>query len=283
MKNNPIVIIAKKNHTHNQHNWQYRLESNPNIYEIQTQGNFLDQLTTLINHILTTHYTPTQKITIIPLYLPTTYHKQITDKNPNLTIIPPPNISTRERLRYLLNHKQKRPTGTQTTPNNKNTIYIATDAGGGATLNEKNIWAWVKESATKPTYQYNTATLKHTHLAELEGILNAIIQNHQHNPTQNLHLYCDSTVAIELYETLTTNPNNPNLTQLQPLITKIQKIQKTTNIKLEWVPSHSNHYLNEIADTIVALKNPKNNTQYPTQNLNALVALFSLKFPEPKK
>ena len=284
MKTKPVVLIAKRRRISDAHYWQYRLEFDNEIHLVETKGQFLNQLDMLFTEIITKHYSPTTEIIVMPLSLPTIFEAEVVKNFPNITIVIPPNVSTRERLRHLLDHKRKRPMTITEHAKQQNTLYIATDAGGSSDLKGTNIWAWVKESYTKPTYKFNTTPMKHVHLAELEAILRAIIDNHKIHPDKNIHVYCDSTVAIESYEAYLNEGKLINLTNdpyLLPLLLQVEKINQKIKIVIEWTPSHSNYYLNEMADTLVSLNHPRNSSSYPSQSVEALVTLFSKRFYTP--
>jgi len=282
MKSQPLIIIAKLKSPNNENTWQYRLENDAQIYGVKLSGDFVGQILTLVKTILTRHYTPTTKVTIIPLMvLPEKFLTELKINLFNTTWVLPVQVATRERLRNLFGIKQKRTKDLFTLPASKDleTTYIATDAGGASDLYGTNLWAWVREDSTNPTFNYSTTPLKHTHHAELEAILRAIIDNKE---VTKLHIYSDATTAIESYEAYFSENkiiNKIDIPYLQPLLQEVKNIVANMEVTLEWTRAHSNFYLNEIADTLITLAHPKNYTPITPYNLEVLSRLFSSKFP----
>ena len=107
----------------------------------------------------------------------------------------------------------------------------------------------IKTTLSEPMHNFNTVFQ-----AEVTAIFNAAkILNQKKTANKMITIYTDSTSAINAFNKKTIKSYT-----IKQCIEELNKLSKLNNVSVEWVPGHSNHEGNEIADKLA--KEGKNKT-----------------------
>lgn len=144
---------------------------------------------------------------------------------------------------------------TQTRRRNQNVLYIGTDASSNVPKHDIDqthaAWAWCV-AGPKGSYDFGYAGAVDNNVAELQGIMQAIISNTE-TTANRIHIYSDSSTAIDMFNYDLKEGIIPREARKYGLVSVAQEtiaVMKEIPISVEWVKGHRRHRLNMIADSI---------------------------------
>jgi ribonuclease HI len=137
---------------------------------------------------------------------------------------------------------------------NQNTLYIGADASAKAAIHSNrtfSAWAWCSDGVAG-SYDYGYSGEVSVNVAELEGIMQAIVSNAD-TPANRIHIYSDSANAVDMFNfDLVENiiPREARKHGMVGLAKETMTVIKERPVTVEWVKGHRQHRLNMIADAI---------------------------------
>lgn len=142
---------------------------------------------------------------------------------------------------------------------NPNTLYIGADASAmGFPEPIHAAWAWCSDGVNG-SYNFGDSGAVNVNVAELEGIMQAIISNAEHSANR-IHIYSDSANAVDMFNyDMADNivPREARKHGMVGLAKDTIEIIHDRKVSVEWVKGHRQHRLNMIADSISRLARKK--------------------------
>jgi ribonuclease HI len=137
---------------------------------------------------------------------------------------------------------------------NQNTLYIGADASAKTAIGTNqtySAWAWCSDGING-SYDYGYSGEVNVNVAELEGIMQAIVSNAD-TAANRIHIYSDSANAVDMFNYDLVEriiPREARKHGLVGLAKETINVLNDRSVTVEWVKGHRQHRLNMIADAI---------------------------------
>lgn len=240
-----VVFMRKKRRSRS--NWAYLVDNQSGLFTAP-DGCLTVQIGTLIDH-LRGNVELEDKFTIVSPQLNAHFRSELEVLFPEVHFM----LINESSLTTFFDR-----TMAQTTPlrrrANQNTLYIGADASAKASIETKQVfsaWAWCSDGVNG-AYDYGYSGEVNVNVAELEGIMQAIVSNAE-STANRIHIYSDSANAVDMFNydlVESIVPREARKHGLVGLAKETISVISDRTVTVEWVKGHRQHRLNMIADAI---------------------------------
>lgn len=239
------VIFMRKNRN-SRSNWAYLVNNKSGLFTAP-DGCLTVQIGTMIEHLQTVINTE-DSMTIVSPQLNANSRKELEVLFPEVRFM----VINESSLSTFFDRVMTQPVARRRA--NQNTLYIGSDASAKATIDTNRTyaaWAWCSDGING-SYNYGYSGEVNVNVAELEGIMQAIISNAE-SPANRIHIYSDSANAVDMFNyDLLENiiPREARKHGMVGLAKETIEVIQDRLVTVEWVKGHRQHRLNMIADAI---------------------------------
>jgi len=235
--NGTVVLLAKARRT--RATWNYVVGSDHGTLTGKDED-LLAQMAKIVDMFVSLY--EGEQIAVVSPQLVTYVRRGLQEKFPEIPFIP-----LTSDLYGLFDRAFNQPS--QRRRDNTNTLYVCSDASGGH-MGIPAAWAWCS-SGVNSDYGIGFSGRVNTNVAELEGLMSAIIA-HEAHPASRVHVYSDSSNAVDDVASLAKGimPKSAILHGLTDLGEQTAEVMARRKVSVEWVRGHRQHRLNSMADSM---------------------------------
>lgn len=242
----PAQVVFMKKNRNSRSNWAYLVNNKSGLF-IAPDGCLTVQIGTAVEHMKSMIHTD-DKLTIVSPQLNANSRSELEVLFPEVSFM----AINENNLSVFFNRVMAQNPSRRKA--NQNTLYIGSDASAKATIDTNrtySAWAWCSDGVNG-TYDYGYSGEVSVNVAELEGIMQAIVANAD-TTASRIHIYSDSMNAVDMFNyDLVENivPREARKHGLVGLAKETMGAIRERPVTVEWVKGHRQHRLNMIADSI---------------------------------
>lgn len=242
----PAQVVFMKKARRSRSNWAYLVDNKSGVFTAP-DGCLTVQIGTLIDH-LRSDINLEGAFTIVSPQLNAHFRSELEILFPEVSFM----LINEGSLSTFFDRAMTQPTVRRRA--NQNTLYIGADASAKTAIGTNqtySAWAWCSDGVNG-SYDYGYSGEVNVNVAELEGIMQAIISNAD-SSANRIHIYSDSANAVDMFNyDLAENivPREARKHGFVGLAKETIAVLNDRAVTVEWVKGHRQHRLNMIADAI---------------------------------